>query len=265
MIQIETSQKYADMTPMDLYNITDFFEKDMNKEQQLLNNIQNIKDIITKSGFKKFENVKWNILKHIELDSKKDYFKISKLQFPIIGNNETDIIHIVLKSDISQLNYWDTMIEILLERFLIYNPKSKEDNEKFRDKKINTYLFVLDKNDFKIIDWEWDKVLTDEIKTELKKVLKKHFESYHNDIYKYLDYMRKHSIDICDTGPKIIIEDIIQKCEEIHNCPEYVIDFFKGVETKIEEDEDYNYINEFDNFNRKLNKKLETSLNKYFN
>ena len=31
------------------------------------------------------------------MESKKEYFKISKLQFPIIGNNETDIVHIVLK------------------------------------------------------------------------------------------------------------------------------------------------------------------------
>ena len=263
MIQIEISQKYADMTPMDIYNITDFFEKDMNKEQQLLNNIQNIKDIITKSGFKQFKNVKWNILKHIELDSKKDYFKISKLQFPIIGNNETDIIHIVLKSDISQLNYWDTMIEILLERFLIYNPKSKEDNEKFRDKKINTFLFVLDKNNFKIIDWEWDKGLTKEIKTELNKTLKMHFEQYHNDIYKYLYYMRKQKIDTWDTENELIIDNIIPKCEEMYACPDYIIQFFKDIETKIEEDEDYSYINSFNTFNRKLNKKLESYLNKY--
>jgi len=261
MIQIKTSQKYADMTPMDLYNITDFFEKDMNKEQQLLNNIQNIKDIITKSGFEKFENVKWNILKHIELDSKKDYFKISKLQFPIIGNNETDIIHIVLKSDISQLNYWDTMIEILLERFLIYNPKSKEDNEKFRDKKINTYLFVLDKNDFKIIDWEWDKVLTDEIKTELKKVLKKHFESYHNDIYKYFNHIRTNKEELWNDGPYKIIKLILNELESMNNCPDYIIDVFN----EINEDEDYDSIIEGDYFNEKLNKILERYLKRYFN
>ena len=88
--------------------------------------------------------LKWNILKHIELDSQKDYFKISKLQFPIIGNNETDIIHIVLKSDISQLNYWDNMVEILLERFLIYNPKSQDDKIRFKD------------NDYRAIDTGYD-------------------------------------------------------------------------------------------------------------
>ena len=31
------------------------------------------------------------------------------------------------------------MIEILLERFIIYNPKSEEDKTKFENKKIKTY------------------------------------------------------------------------------------------------------------------------------
>ena len=111
---------------MELYNITDFFQTDKNKETELLNNIDNIKNIINSSGIKAYKNINWNIFKHIELDSDYDYFKIRKCQFPIIGNNETDVIHIVLKSDISQLNFWDIMIEVFLERFLIYNPNYED-------------------------------------------------------------------------------------------------------------------------------------------
>ena len=136
MIQIHTSKKYADMTPMDIYNITDDFQQNTNKEKELLNNIKNVKNIIEKSSIKSYNNIEWNIYKHIQLDSEKDYFKISKLQYPIIGNNKTDIIHIILKSNISQLNFHDIMIEVLLERFLIYNPKSDKDIKKYKDKKI---------------------------------------------------------------------------------------------------------------------------------
>ena len=57
------------------------------------------------------------------------------------------------------------MIEILLERFLIYNPKSEEDKKKYKDKKISTYLFLLDKNSFIKLDWEWDKLLLNDIKS----------------------------------------------------------------------------------------------------
>ena len=108
-----------------------------------LNNIANIRNIINTSGIKDYQNINWNIFKHIELDSKFDYFKINKLQFPIIGNNESDVIHIVLKSNISQIDFWDVMIQILLERFLIYNPKTEEDKKKFKDKKVASNITSL--------------------------------------------------------------------------------------------------------------------------
>lgn len=265
MIQIHTSKKYADMTPMDIYNITDDFQQNTNKEKELLNNIKNVKNIIEKSSIKSYNNIEWNIYKHIQLDSEKDYFKISKLQYPIIGNNKTDIIHIILKSNISQLNFHDIMIEVLLERFLIYNPKSDKDIKKYKDKKINTYIFLLDTNSFIKIDWDWDKSLINEIKTELKEVLKEQFESNHLDIYKYFNYIKNDSSELWNKEPISLVEIIIQKCEQMNNCPEYIIDFFKSICDKIDDDEDYSFINNDLTFIKKLNKKLENNINKYFN
>ena len=261
MIEIETSQKYTEMTPMDIYNITHFFQENTNKEQELLNNIANINNIINISGIKDYQNINWNIFKHIELNRKFDYFKINKLQFPIIGNNETDIIHIVLKSDISQLNFWDIIIEILLERFLIYNPKSEEDIKRYKDKKINTYLFLSDKNSFIKFNWNWDKFLLNNIKLEIKFVLENYYQNYHNDIYKYFTFIKENNIK-WDKEPNIIIDNIIDKFKK-YKFPEYIIDFFKDINTKIDDKEDYNYINYFKSFNDKLNKKLIKNINKY--
>ena len=263
MIEIETSQKYAEMTPMDIYNITDYFQKNTNKEQELLNNIANIRNIIEKSGIRNYQNINWNIFKHIELHSNNEYFKISKLQFPIIGNNESDVIHIVLKSNISQIDFWDVMIQILLERFLIYNPKTEEDKKKFKDKNINTYLFLLDKNSFIKFDWDWDKALSKDIKFELKNVLKEYYQNNHNDIYKYFTHIKNNNNEKWNNEPNVIIEEIIDKLNNYLNFPEYIIDFFKDINTKIDDDEDYNYINYFESFNDKLNKKLTKNIMKY--
>ena len=259
MIEIETSQKYAEMTPMDIYNITDFFQKNPNKEQELLNNIANIRNIIQKSGIRNYQNINWNIFKHIELNSKFDYFKISKLQFPIIGNNKSDVIHIVLKSNISQLDFWDVMIQILLERFLIYNPKSEGDISKFKNKKINTYLFLLDKNSFFKFDWTWDKLLLNDIKLKIKIILEDYYQNNHNDIYTYFTYIKDNN-EKWNNEPNVIIEEIIDK---LNNFPEYIKDFFKDINTKIDDDEDYDYINNFKFFNNKLNKKLTKNIDKY--
>ena len=214
------------------------------------------------SSIKDYQNINWNIFKHIQLYSNNEYFKIRKSKFPIIGNNETDIIHIMLKSDISKLNFWDIMIEILLERFLIYNPKSEEDKKRYKDKKINTYLFLLDQNSFIKFDWEWDKILLNEIKLEIKIVLEEHYQNNHNDIYEYFTYIKNNN-EKWDKEPNILIDKIIDDFNKNSNFPEYIIDFFKDINTKIDDEEDYNYINNFESFNGKLNKKLKKYLNKY--
>lgn len=40
-----------------------------------------------------------------------------------IGFDDKNIHHIKFITDLNELNYWDTMIEILIHRFLIRNPK----------------------------------------------------------------------------------------------------------------------------------------------
>ena len=229
----------------------------------MLNNIANIKNIINKTGIKDYQNINWNILKHIELNSKFDYFKISKRQFPIIGNNETDIIHIVLESNISQLNFWDIIIKTLLERFLIYNPKSEEDKNKYKDKKICTYLFLLDKNSFIKLDWEWDTLLLNDIKLEIKNVLEEYYQNNHSDIYTYFTHIKENKKELWEKSPDKIIDNIIENCNNKKDCPEYIIDFFKDIYTKIEDEETYDYINNFKSFSNKLNKKLTKKIDKY--
>ena len=263
MIELDISQKYTETTPMDIYNITDYFQNNTNKEVELLNNIANIKNIINKSGVKDYKNINWNIFKNIKLNSKYDYFKINKLQFPIIGNNETDIIHIILETNISQLNFWDITIKILLERFLIYNPKSEKDITKFKDKKINTYLFLLDKNSFIKFDWEWDKFLLNEIKSEIKIVLEEYYQNNHSDIYKYFTHIKETKKELWEQEPDKIIDDIIKHCSSERNFPDYIIKVFEDINTKIEDDVDYDYINKFETFNNKLNKKLTNKIDKY--
>ena len=263
MIQIETNRKYADMTPMDIYNITYCFQENANKEQELLNNLTNIRDIINKSGIKDYKNINWNIFKHIELYSVYEYFKISKLQFPIIGNNDTDVIHIVLKSNITKINFWDIMIEVLLERFLIYNPRSDEDIIKYKNKNINTFLYLLDKNSVIKIDWNWDKSLFKDIKNEFKIILEKYYQNNHTDIYKYFTHIKENKKEVWDQEPDKIIDDVVKKCNDAVQCPDYIIKVFEDINTKIEEGESYGYVTEFDTFNNKLNTKLKSFLKKY--
>ena len=265
LIELFTCQRYSNISPMDIYNITDFFHFcNKNKETELLNNIKNVRNIINKSGIKKYKNVNWNIFKHIGFDSEKDYFKINS-SYNIIGNNETDIIHIMLISTISELNFWDYMIKILLERFLIYN-QGEKDYKRYKNKNIITYCFILDDNSYIKIKWNWDNdnLLVNEIKNEILLSMEKYYQDNHIDIYNYFNYIKNNNIEKWDKRPDEIIDEVL-KSLKIKNFPDYIISVFEDIKTKIEDDEDYEYVNNFETFNYKLNKKLGIYLKKYLN
>lgn len=265
MIELFSRKNYSELSPLDLYNITHFFQTNSNKEAELLQSITNINNIITMSGITEIENIDWNIFRMISLDSKYTYFNVCKPSFPIIGNNDSTTIHIVLKTKLSHINFVDTMIEILLERILIYNARSDKDKKKFSNKKIETYIFLLDENDFIKIDWEWDKEHLSYIKNEIKCVFEKIFESNHLNIYKYFINKKNQNTEKWDQDPSIIIDNILEdiKIKYKGEYPEYIIDVFKDVNTKIQDEEDYSYIDAFETFNQKLNKKLDLYIKKY--
>ena len=271
LIEIFTCKRFSCISPLDILNITDFFHKNINKEQEFLNNISNIKNIINKSGIKKYKNINWNIFKHIRLHSKLDskldfekvYFKINKSNFPIIGYNKTDVIHIILKSNISQLNFWDIMIEILLERFLIYNPSSVDDIKRYNEKTINTYCFLLDDNCFLKIKWDWDKLLIKDVKDQLYNTLEKYYIDNHKYIYNYFTYHKKNKKYLWDIAPDKLIDIILDKIQKYNNFPDYIINFFEVLKDNILEDNDYDYLDTFESFNKKLNKKLQSYLKQY--
>ena len=266
LIELFICKRYSNITPMDLYNITDFFNNDdsNDKERELFNSILNIRNIVNKCSIKKFENITWNIFKYIELKSNNSYFSIFKSNFPIIGNNKDTVIHIILKSNISQLNFWDIMIEILFERFLIYNPQYEKDRGKYEDKEIITYCFLLDDNSYLKIKWKWDKILGNELKRVIFNGLFSHFSDNHIDIYNYFTLVSKKKEELWKENPCKIIDFIIEEIEEREQTyPNYIRSFFEDISIKIEDNEDYKYIHSFDGFNDRLNKKLEKYLNKY--
>lgn len=269
MISIFKEKKYSDITVMDTYNITDFFQKNSKKELELLKHISYIKDMISSSGINEYKGIKWNINKHIRFEGQNDNFRVYKSNYTIIGFNDTDIIHIVLESSLNAINFWNIMTKTLLERFIIYNPESDEDKQRYKDKKINTFIFVLDNCSVIKFDWcDWDKDLYKEIKNEIKFCLELYCQNKHNDIYNYFSFLKHSNLEEWEKEPDKLIDRFIKKFREKHKfshiCyPEYIIKFFEDINTKIEDEEDYDYVNNLESFNKKLSKKLNISIKKY--
>ena len=187
MIDIFSNQCFADIiSPMELYNITHFFfsNNDDTKEKKLLMELENIDEMVSSSFINKENNIKWNIFKHIKLKSK-DEIIVGKLNFPIIGYSEYKITHIMLESSFNNLNFWDIIMKCFIERFLIYN-HSEKDNVKYKDKDIETFIYILDEGKCEKINWNWDKNLHEVILEEIKLSIQKYYSNYHNSIYNYL-------------------------------------------------------------------------------
>jgi hypothetical protein len=198
IIDIFKNKKYHEITPTTIYNILNHFENgNENKISELLTESINIKDITEKvmdDIFNNDENIKWNIERPIFFDGNIDNMYIYN-RFKIIGNSENNIYHLVFKTDYNQLNHWDTVIEILLERFLIYNPKGNDreinNKSRFENKKIKTYLFILKEKNYKIFDWDFENNISNELKYEFKLALKKYLSYFNKEIFNYYNFIAK--------------------------------------------------------------------------
>tara|TARA_Y100001970_G_C14237765_1_gene862971 strand:- start:278 stop:3478 length:3201 start_codon:yes stop_codon:yes gene_type:complete len=265
MIDIYQNQQYADVvSPMNLYNITHFFYGGgSTKEKDLLMKLKNIDDIMHNALDDSIIN--WNIFKHIEFNCSGE-IKVKKMQYPIIGNSKKKVIHVMLKSGINKLNFWDIMIECLMERFLIYNP-GKKDQEKYLGKEIETIIFLLDGGDFIKINWSWDKEIRNELLTELKKSLVKYYERFHKNIYKYLIQIKSSENNGKywgkGTAHPTPFHFIVKKIEE-ERYPSYIIKLFKNYIIKWSEEKKEcvkKSYEKYDIFNEELKKYLETEIN----
>ena len=130
------------------------------------------------------------------------------------------------------------MIQVLIERFLIYNPKpnskSKIDNYKrYKDKDILTYIFILKKNKIIKIDWKWDKEIKNCIKLQIKDSMFNKYNLFHESLFNYTKNVKTKKNEYWgnDKEYKNPYEYIISYINVSFNLtktyPEYILAFFK--------------------------------------
>ena len=65
--------------------------------------------------------------------------------------SDKTVYHFVFQSDFGQLNFWVTIIKIMVERFIIYNTADKGKDQSLKKKSIKTFLFILKNNDYELL------------------------------------------------------------------------------------------------------------------
>lgn len=280
MISLQKCGSNSQFSVNYLYNIHHYFKYiNYEKETELLNELEKINNIITEfiKNIDNTDKINWNIFKYIAYQSDTSNFNINKLQFPIIGFDKNKVYHFVMISDISQLNFWDIMLNILMERFLIYNPRPNsefdiDDYKRYKNKDILTYLIVLKKNKIIKIDWKWDKEITNDIKLQIKDSMFNEYNPFHESLFNYTKIVKTKKNEYWGNDKEYknpyeyIINTINNKYNKYNTYPNYILYFFKYLSDNCKKNKEFIkdltnnkklFIDELDN---KLNEDIDLYL-----
>lgn len=267
-IELYRRKHYCETSPASIYNIINHFEQeDDTKITEFLRESEDIKEITTTAMndiLNNSDDVGWNIEHMIQMYGATTQFKVWIYNIPIIGYSQNATYHLVFQTDFNQLNFWDTMIKILVERFIIYNTADKgKDTEKFSQKKIITYLFILKQNKYEKFDWDWhnSEENTLLIKEMFKNAIVKHYSTYNTMLFNYCKFlkMNKEKWDEDYKSPYHYISDGYKDVR-------YIRDFFIGLHERSKDDRVgvKKITDNHDLFCEKLTERIEDMCNSFF-
>ena len=127
------------------------------------------------------------------------------------------------------------------------------------NKKIITYILILERNEYKDFDWDWDKGCMKEI---IKSSLEKYYTSNHGELFYYCN-------KICINWEQIKskfdspFQYILEKLKTQSQIPDYIVTFLTDLDENMG-DEVKNIINNEDKFKNKVKYFLQKSINSFF-
>tara|TARA_Y100000389_G_C17459374_1_gene520528 strand:- start:2 stop:3355 length:3354 start_codon:yes stop_codon:yes gene_type:complete len=265
LIDVFENKKYHDITPTTIYNIIDSFEKNDDIEK-LIEESKNIKLIMNNlmSSILESHEIKWNIEHTVIYKGKSDDLRLHK-RFSILGHSEQKVYHLVFQTDFNKLNYNDTMVNLLLERFLIKSPKGNElekNNEtRYKNKKIITYLLILKQNKYEIFDWDLEDKVSNDFIILCKDALKTHFQTYNKELFNYCMHIKKNKSKwSTHPSPYLFIANKI----ELKNAV-FAKDFFKSLHNDWNSGKDVKKITDNEHlFYEKMNTHIDDMCDAYF-
>jgi|TARA_B110000858_G_C17803701_1_gene476708 hypothetical protein len=266
LIDIFMNKKYHHFTPSAIYNIIDSFEKN-NNIKELIEESKNMKSIMEKlmKNILNNQHIQWNIEHTINFDGKIKDLELHN-RFTIIGHNENNIYHLVFQTDYNRLNYWDTIIKVIMERFLIKNSKGNEyennNQTRYSGKKITTYLLILKQNKYEIFDWDFEDSIDNEVKMICKNVFTKYFKQYNKELFNYCKFIKQDKSKWTGFNSPYHFLGNNEKLK--HNI--YIKNFFNDLHKECQKDPK-NVKNITDNFNlfeEKINEYIDEICETYF-
>ena len=229
-IELYRRKNFCETKPTTIYSIINHYERENEtKITELLNESTKIKETTTlalNDIFDANDNIEWNIEHMINMGERANDTKLWFRDIPIIGYGENCVYHFMFQTDFNQLNFWDTMIKTMVERFIIFHAGGTEKNvAKFKSKRIITYLFILKNTTYEKIMWD-DTSFSSELTTIFVEAVIKHFCSFNTQLFQYCKFIKNS--DKWKKGYRSPYDYIahVYQCE-LTPTAGYVMNFFK--------------------------------------
>jgi hypothetical protein len=274
MININRYKKYSPLNINNLYSIINKIEnKDMDTKHfyKKIIPIEKTCNKMIDTIETKYGKLDWNIELAVSFKGNNEDFKIRKTESVIIGNNKKYVVDVIMKTTFEEISYLNDMKEILLNRFIIYNPREKKEKSKnikrFSNKKLITYVLVLETNEYKELNWEWDK--GNDIKNIVKEGVESYFSSFHKELFYFGNKICINWTKIKENNesmsPFYYIIDELSKTS-FNQIPKYITRFFENLQNqyKINVEEIKNVVYNEDIFMKRIEKYLKKSLDNFF-
>jgi len=299
ILSLIRNKSHAEPDINSLYRVIDIFTSNKQEDEKIFfNKLKDINKILHKfieKLNKTYGYLDWNIFHKIQYSGGTDEFVLQTKGIPLIGYNDSSVVHIILKPTANSINIWDIMVDVLLQRFMIFNPKGKDLSEddrkkgkkdnKFRyeNKKIKTFVIVLETGEIVPIDDNFYKDFNDEIIVFLKESITITFNLSHKELYAYCIDVKDHFNDR-KKNKNILNNKKISKNTDVFKSystpweylkdqtknakyPSYIIHFFTHINKlwrKKEKDKVRKFFDTEEAFTNELNDELNATLNKFF-
>ena len=292
LLSLIRHKKYAEPDVNSLYQVIDIFTANEKEEQkEFYNQLKDVNKIIDSFiGYlnRTYDYLDWNILHKVTYDGGSNEFVLLKKSIPLIGYNEDTVIHVVLKPTANTINFWDIMTDVLLQRFMISNPKGNEgklDNfDRYHNKELKTFIIVLETGEIIPFDNDFHQNFSKEIILFLKESIIRTFDSSHRELYAYASDVRGHyRNEKKEKTDSTSISKVVKKGDGFQSFatpwewlehmsgekkyPQYIIHFFKNINKlwrKKKKEEVRKLFDSEEEFTNELNEELIASLNKFF-
>jgi hypothetical protein len=140
------------------------------------------------------------------------------------------------------------------------NERDINNKTRFSNKKIITYLLILKKNKYEIINWDFENSINEELKVIIKNALITHFKTYNTELFNYCRFVKTNKNKW--TGYKSPYHYLIKEFENIS----YVSQLFMHLSEEINKGNN-KYVKDLtdneETFTTKLNEYIEDMCDTY--